>query len=157
MSNKTVSKGMIMKQPAIGWQDALPCGNGILGALVYGHIRDEKIVLNHDNLWIRHDKPALRPVNQFLDELREMLLQGRYQKGRDFFEDKLKENYSGIQRPAPYQPAFDIHDSEGAAAMGSGKDIGGVQLPFTYEITAENEFICKIKRFGTLNATLCNR
>ncbi len=108
MSNKTVSKEMIMKQPATRWQDALPCGNGILGALVYGHIRDEKIVFNHDNLWLRQDKPELRPVNQYLDELREMLLQGKYRKGWDFFEDKLKENYSGVQRPAPNQPAFDI-------------------------------------------------
>jgi hypothetical protein len=31
-----VDKGIIMKQPAIRWQDALPCGNGTLGALVYG-------------------------------------------------------------------------------------------------------------------------
>ncbi len=37
--------------------------------------------------------------------------------------------------------SLEAHDSESAAAMGSGKDIGGVQLPFTYEITAENEFI----------------
>lgn len=103
-----VDKGIIMKQPAIRWEDALPCGNGTLGALVYGHIKNEIITLNHENLWLRHPKPMIKPVHMYLDRYRKMILEGKYKEGLEFFTDKLKDNFSGIPDPAPFQPAFDI-------------------------------------------------
>ena len=38
-------------RPADVWCDALPLGNGRLGAMVYGHTRVERIQLNEDSLW----------------------------------------------------------------------------------------------------------
>ena len=36
---------------AIAWSEALPLGNGRLGAMIYGGARHERIFLNEDTLW----------------------------------------------------------------------------------------------------------
>ena len=38
-------------QPAEQWADALPVGNGRLGAMVFGEVKTERIALNEDTLW----------------------------------------------------------------------------------------------------------
>lgn len=37
-------------QPASQWTDALPIGNGQLGAMAFGNVADERIQLNEDTL-----------------------------------------------------------------------------------------------------------
>ena len=37
--------------PAKSFTEALPLGNGSLGAMVYGGVPDEKITLNYDTFW----------------------------------------------------------------------------------------------------------
>src|SRR3954470_9130180 len=39
------------KQPAKVWTDALPLGNGRLGAMVFGRVKQELIQLNEATLW----------------------------------------------------------------------------------------------------------
>ena len=39
------------RQPAEKWVEALPIGNGRLGAMVFGKIADERIQLNEDTVW----------------------------------------------------------------------------------------------------------
>src|SRR6202163_2144406 len=39
------------KQPAAIWTDALPVGNGRLGAMVFGGVEIERLQLNEDTLW----------------------------------------------------------------------------------------------------------
>jgi alpha-L-fucosidase 2 len=39
------------RQPAHEWVEALPLGNGRLGAMVFGGISEERIALNEDTLW----------------------------------------------------------------------------------------------------------
>ena len=38
-------------EPAMSWNEALPLGNGRMGAMVYGDARHERIGLNEDTLW----------------------------------------------------------------------------------------------------------
>ena len=38
-------------KPAQYFEEALPLGNGQLGAMVYGKTQNERISLNHDTLW----------------------------------------------------------------------------------------------------------
>ncbi|WFA19417.1 glycoside hydrolase family 95 protein [Paenibacillus mucilaginosus] len=66
------------RQPAKDWNEALPLGNGRLGAMVFGLPRKERIQLNEDTVWYggpvdRHNPDALR----YLPEIREKLLSGR--------------------------------------------------------------------------------
>lgn len=42
---------LIYLQPAENFNEALPIGNGSLGAMVYGNLEVEKLTLNHDTLW----------------------------------------------------------------------------------------------------------
>ena len=109
MADKTTAEHtMIVRQPATRWQDALPCGNGTIGALVFGHIKDELIILNHEDLFLRSRKPTLPDVSRHVPELRRMLEEGRYDEATGFFEAKLREEGCEIGRPDPYHPAFDL-------------------------------------------------
>ena len=40
------------RQPAADWNQALPIGNGRLGAMVFGDARNERIQFNEDTLWL---------------------------------------------------------------------------------------------------------
>ena len=40
------------RREASEWNEALPLGNGRLGAMVYGGALTERLALNEDNLWI---------------------------------------------------------------------------------------------------------
>ncbi len=48
-----MAKGNMLwyKQPAKKWEEALPLGNGRMGAMVFGGIRRERLQLNEDTLW----------------------------------------------------------------------------------------------------------
>src|SRR5690242_20551630 len=39
------------RQPAEVWTEALPIGNGRLGAMVFGGVAHERLQLNEDTLW----------------------------------------------------------------------------------------------------------
>jgi alpha-L-fucosidase 2 len=64
-------------QPADAWHDALPLGNGRLGAMVYGHTGVERIQLNDDSLWYGsfydRNNPSLKDA---LPKIRQCILSG---------------------------------------------------------------------------------
>lgn len=41
------------EQPAVNWEEALPLGNGRIGAMVFGRPEEEELLLNEDSLWVR--------------------------------------------------------------------------------------------------------
>ena len=53
ISNKSFKPSTLLwhKKPAEEWENAFPVGNGRLGAMVYGGIKEEKIQLNEDTYW----------------------------------------------------------------------------------------------------------
>ena len=46
------------KRPAREWTEALPLGNGRIGAMVYGDPLNETICLNEDSLWSGYPKDS---------------------------------------------------------------------------------------------------
>ena len=42
------------RRPAAQWTEALPVGNGRLGAMVFGRTGEERIQLNENSLWDGH-------------------------------------------------------------------------------------------------------
>jgi len=54
--------GLHYKTPAMVWDEAMPLGNGLLGALVWGDGRPLRISLDRTDLW------DLRPVPEFQDK-----------------------------------------------------------------------------------------
>jgi alpha-L-fucosidase 2 len=67
------------KQPARQWVEALPVGNGRLGAMVFGGTAKERLQLNEDSLWLGwpddNDNPDALPA---LAKIRELLFAGKY-------------------------------------------------------------------------------
>ena len=66
-------------RPAKVWEEALPIGNGRLGAMVFGNPFHETIQLNEESLWsgapINSNNPAAR---EHLDKIRELVLDHNY-------------------------------------------------------------------------------
>ncbi|RLD96278.1 MAG: glycoside hydrolase family 95 protein [Bacteroidetes bacterium] len=68
-------------KPATNWSEALPLGNGRLGAMVYGGIEKEVIQFNEETLWTGqpHDY-AHEGAHEVLSELRHLLWEGKQEK-----------------------------------------------------------------------------
>lgn len=98
---------MALSAPAAQWEHAMPTGNGQVGAQVFGEIGQETVILTHDALWLRTEKPVLPDVSKHLPEVRRMLAAGQYDEAAKFFTGKITENYA-YNRPDPYHPAFNI-------------------------------------------------
>ena len=97
-----------MRQPATRWQDGLPVGNGTAGAMMYGRICDEQILLNHEAVWHRTAKPRMVDLADLLPELREMIDAGRYRDAQEFFHTQNEARGGEWCRTDPYQPTCDI-------------------------------------------------
>lgn len=67
------------RQVASRWEEALPLGNGRLGAMVFGRVAQERLQLNEDTLWAGApysvDNPDARAA---LQQTRALLVQGKY-------------------------------------------------------------------------------
>ncbi len=74
---------LFYKKPAAQWTEALPIGNGRLGAMVWGDPRREEIQLNEETLWDgRFDPEADNPETpEHLGEIREAIFSGDYARG----------------------------------------------------------------------------
>ncbi|MBB6635592.1 glycoside hydrolase family 95 protein [Cohnella thailandensis] len=67
------------RKPAKEWTEALPIGNGRLGAMVYGGIETEKLQLNEDTLWSGGPKDGTNPrAKAALPEIRRLLAEEKY-------------------------------------------------------------------------------
>jgi len=66
------------RQPAANWNEALPIGNGRLGAIVFGGPAQERLQLNETTIWgggpNNNVKPDALPV---IRQLRQLLLCGQ--------------------------------------------------------------------------------
>jgi len=78
------------RRPAQEWVEALPIGNGRLGAMVFGRINKDRIQLNEDSLWsgkpIERDKPD---AAQYLAEARRLLFEGKYAEGQELVQQRI--------------------------------------------------------------------
>ena len=62
------------RRPASIWEEALPIGNGRLGAMVFGGVADERLQLNEDSLWDGYPLDASNPeALRVLPEVRRLL------------------------------------------------------------------------------------
>lgn len=100
--------GMHMVTPACKWEDALPCGNGHIGAMMYGNICHETILLNHELLWDVHEKPRLSSAADCIPEVRRLLLAGKYQDAERLFNKRIQESHTGKKTVDAYQPGPDF-------------------------------------------------
>jgi alpha-L-fucosidase 2 len=86
-------------RPAHEWLEALPVGNGRLGAMVFGGLSEERLQLNEGNVWgggpHDYDSPEARGC---LDEVRQMVWDGRIEEAQRLLDAKF------LGRPAAQMP-----------------------------------------------------
>ena len=70
-------------RPASHWVEALPLGNGRLGAMVYGGVESDTIQLNEDTFWSGSPYNNVNPkALGVLPEIRKALDNGDYQRAQ---------------------------------------------------------------------------
>jgi alpha-L-fucosidase 2 len=76
--------------PARLWTEALPIGNGQIGAMVFGGAADERIQLNEESLWSGAPQDADNPeALEYLPKVRALLEAGKYEKAEALTFQKL--------------------------------------------------------------------
>ncbi|MCJ8012091.1 glycoside hydrolase family 95 protein [Paenibacillus sp. KQZ6P-2] len=92
--------------PAAAWEEALPIGNGRLGAMVYGSTGLDTIRLNEDSLWYGGPSRAANPdAGPYLEEIRTLLRDGRQAEAEHLARMALTASPKYEQ---PYQPLGDL-------------------------------------------------
>lgn len=82
--------GLWYEESAEHWTEALPIGNGQLGAMVFGGTLDERIQLNEESLWSGGPQDADNPeALEYLPEVRALLAAGEYEKAERLAIRKL--------------------------------------------------------------------
>jgi alpha-L-fucosidase 2 len=93
------------KQPATQWTEALPIGNGRLGAMIYGGIQEEQLQINEDTLWSGgphdYDNPD---AYSHLATVRQLLEDGEYDKAEAEAEKMMGKPIGQMA----YQPLGDL-------------------------------------------------
>ena len=65
-------------KPAEVWEEALPLGNGRLGGMVSGNLREERIQVNEETIWYGGWEDRLNPdARENLPKLRQLIREGR--------------------------------------------------------------------------------
>ncbi|WP_374755953.1 glycoside hydrolase N-terminal domain-containing protein [Emticicia agri] len=91
------------KQPAgTTWENALPIGNGRLGAMIYGSVTKEIIQLNEHTVWSgspnRNDNPL---ALEKLAEIRKLIFEGRHKEAEKLANETIISKKSHGQKFEP--------------------------------------------------------
>lgn len=94
------------RQPAEKWVEALPLGNGRLGAMVFGNVSRDRLQLNEESLW------AGLPVDAYPDnfsrhlaELQKLVLDGKTQKANEYGMKHMTKAPTSFRS---YEPLADL-------------------------------------------------
>jgi alpha-L-fucosidase 2 len=88
-------------KPAVKWVQALPIGNGRLGAMIFGQPATDRLQLNEVTVWSGSPQPDAdrKDAYKSLPELRQLLRDGKYAEAERF----ANANFNG---PAPYNASY---------------------------------------------------
>jgi alpha-L-fucosidase 2 len=88
------------QKPAAQWADALPIGNGRLGAMVFGGIQHERIALNDDTLWSGYPRDWNNPAaREHLPVVRSLVLQEKNYQAADAECRKMQGPFGQAYEP----------------------------------------------------------
>ncbi|MBQ9946191.1 MAG: glycoside hydrolase N-terminal domain-containing protein, partial [Clostridia bacterium] len=74
--------------PAKTWEEALPIGNGRLGAMVFSHPKKLRIQLNEISLWSGepYENADKKDAYKHLDDLRELITKKEFSKAQELLD-----------------------------------------------------------------------
>jgi len=78
------------QEPASKWVEALPVGNGRLGAMVFGGVVEERLQLNEDTLWAGGPYDPVNPdAKDALPEARQLIFAGKYSEASRLIGERI--------------------------------------------------------------------
>ena len=94
-------------EPAGQWVEALPVGNGRLGAMVFGGPSAERLQLNEETVWAGQPNSNANPniEDGALDRIRELIFDGKYRAAQDMVDQKI---FYRVNHGMPYQAIGDF-------------------------------------------------
>lgn len=95
-----MNKKLTYDAPAQSFTEALPLGNGSLGAMVYGGVPEEKITLNYDTFWSgtghREEKEI---AEETLAYVRKLIFEGEFWKAEQYIKKHMLGFYNESYMP----------------------------------------------------------
>jgi alpha-L-fucosidase 2 len=94
------------RQPGVQWLEAMPIGNGIMGAMVFGGVQQERIAMNESSFWSGRPHDYDDPnAGKYFPVIRDLVLAGKFQEA----EKMANEHFYGIpSAQQAYQPLGDL-------------------------------------------------
>ena len=94
------------RQPATAWLQAMPLGNGMIGAMVFGGVPQERIALNESSFWSgrphNYDNPE---AFQYFPQIRDLVFADKFQEA----EKMANAHFWGKPKAQEaYQPIGDL-------------------------------------------------
>lgn len=94
-------------KPAQKWTEALPIGNGRLGAMIFGGVESDRIQFNEETLWNGAPNDyAHKGAYQYLGQIRQLLFDGKQKEAEDL---AMKEFMSVPLKQKTYQAFGDLN------------------------------------------------
>lgn len=138
----TCPMGFYSLKPATTWEESLVTGNGIMGAMIEGNALNEKIVVNHHELFLPLNPIMLPPTQgKHLGEIRQLMKEGKYNQASQLVVDLANaEGYRVKHASDCYVPAFQIciSDADNKATVNNYKrgvnfETGEVSVDYSTE------------------------
>jgi alpha-L-fucosidase 2 len=109
LSAQTNAYKLWYNKPAQVWTEALPLGNGRLGAMVFGNPATEQIQLNEATIWAGSPNNNANPdALTNIPKIRELVFAGKYFEAQTLATQKVM---SPTNQGMPYQPFGDLRIS----------------------------------------------
>ena len=94
------------QKPAKVWEEAMPLGNGKLGAMVFGGVSDERIQLNESSLWDGYPLDPNDPSSlENLPKVQQLLFEGKNNEAVKLAAQHMMGRPSGVK---PYQSLAEL-------------------------------------------------
>lgn len=101
---------------ARSWEEALPVGNGRMGAMVFGNLKNERIALNEDTLWSGYPKDLnKKDAHEHLDDIRKAIFSGDHAAAKKIANEDMHGHWSEA-----YLPFGDLNIKYTDGAKGRG-------------------------------------
>ncbi len=134
-------------RPAKEWREALPVGNGRLGAMVFGSTPTERIQLNEETVWTGGPYDPTRAGGpEALPEIRRLVFEGKHRQAHYLFGEtmmgrpveqmkyqplgNLRLTFPGHDEPADYRRELDLATAVATVSYRVG------EVTFTREVFA---------------------
>jgi len=89
-------------RPAGAWNEALPIGNGRLGAMVFGGVAEERMQLNEDTFWSGAPYDPVNPeARRYLNEVRRLIRAKEFAKAEALAEQHLLACRNSLKSTSP--------------------------------------------------------